>query len=145
MLLELKLVSRSLFSRRRSLVKFTSAVAVAGLVAGVASLIVAQALARGFQDEMRDKLLANTPHVALFREDRADIENWQPITEELKAIENVKSVTGFSSESIFLISSSSSNQAVLSTYDARDHGQDGVVRDLCREGVGGTVRAANRQ
>jgi lipoprotein-releasing system permease protein len=127
-LFELKLVSRSLFTRRRSLVKFTSAVAVAGLIAGVASLIVAQALARGFQEEMRDKLLANTPHVAVFRDDRADIESWQLLTDKLEAIENVKSVVGFSSESIFLIGSSFSNQAILSTYDSQEPSHDGVVR-----------------
>ena len=117
MLLELKLVSRSLFSRRRSLVKFTSAVAVGGLAAGVASLIVAQALARGFQGEMQDKLLANTPHVAVFRGDGADIDDWRRLADELKAIENVENVTGFASESIFLVGPSFSNQAVLSTVD----------------------------
>ncbi|MEO7675072.1 MAG: hypothetical protein ABIU09_13450, partial [Pyrinomonadaceae bacterium] len=81
---ELKLVSRFFFSRRRSLAKFTSAVAVAGLAAGVASLIIAQALASGFQAEMRDKLLANTPHVTLFREDGADIEDWRAVTDRIR-------------------------------------------------------------
>lgn len=128
MLLELKLVSRFLFSRRRSLVKFTSTVAVAGLVAGVASLIIAQALARGFQDEMRDKLLANTPHVAVFRRDGTDITYWQLLTDKLKVVENVESVSGFSSESIFLIGSSFSNQAVLRTYDSMETGREDAVK-----------------
>ena len=128
MLLELKLVSRSLFSRRRSLVKFTSAVAVAGLVAGVASLIIAQALARGFQTEMRDKLLANTPHVTLFREDGADIEDWRAITDKIKSADNVEHVSGSATERIFLVGLSFSDQAVLHTTELSGSGRyDGVV------------------
>jgi lipoprotein-releasing system permease protein len=127
-LLELKLVSRSLFARRRSLVKFTSAVAVAGLVAGVASLIIAQALARGFQTEMRDKLLANTPHIAVFREDGADIEDWRAITDKLKSAENVEQVSGFATERIFLAGLSFSNQAVLQTTELPGANRsDGVI------------------
>jgi lipoprotein-releasing system permease protein len=127
-LLELKLVSRSLFARRRSLVKFTSAVAVAGLVAGVASLIIAQALARGFQTEMRDKLLANTPHIAVFREDGADIEDWRAITEKLKSADNVERISGSATERIFLVGLAFSNQAVLQTTELPGANRpDGVV------------------
>lgn len=128
-LLELKLVSRSLFSRRRSLVKFTSAIAVAGLFAGVASLIVAQALTRGFQGEMQDKLMANTPHVTVFRDDGADIGGWLRLADELKSVENVEDVVGSASESIFLIGLTFSNQAVLRTVDMPvADGDDGLVR-----------------
>ena len=116
-LLELKLVSRSLFSRRRSLVKFTSAVAVAGLIAGVASLIIAQALASGFQSEMRDKLLANTPHIVVFREDGADIEDWRPLTDKLRSADNVEQVSGSATERIFLAGPSFSIQAILQTSE----------------------------
>ncbi|MGB7208935.1 MAG: FtsX-like permease family protein [Pyrinomonadaceae bacterium] len=127
-LLELKLVSRSLFARRRSLVKFTSAVAVAGLVAGVASLIIAQALARGFQTEMRDKLLANTPHIAVFREDGADIEDWRTITDKLKSADNVEQVLGFATERIFLVGLAFSNQAFLQTTELPGANRsDGVI------------------
>lgn len=109
--------------------KFTSAVAVAGLVAGVASLIIAQALARGFQSEMQDRLLANTPHVAMFRVDGADIYDWRRLTDELKSLENVENVTGFASESIFLVGPSFSNQAVLSTFDLLEgeRTDDGII------------------
>jgi lipoprotein-releasing system permease protein len=65
---ELKLAYKYFRLRRRSLARFTSVVAVVGIAAGVASLIVAQALARGFADEMRDKILANTAHISVFLE-----------------------------------------------------------------------------
>ncbi len=127
MLLELKLVSRFLSSRRRSLVKFTSAVAVAGLVASVASLIIAQALARGFLGEMQDKLLANAPHVTVFRDDGAEIDTWRRLTDEIKSVKNVENVSGAASESIFLVGSAFSNQAVLHTFDLSAADRDDSV------------------
>ncbi|MEO7673607.1 MAG: FtsX-like permease family protein [Pyrinomonadaceae bacterium] len=126
---ELKLVSRFFFSRRRSLVKFTSAVAVAGLAAGVASLIIAQALASGFQAEMRDKLLASTPHVALFREDGADIEDWRTVTDRIRTADNVQRVSGSSTERIFLVGPALSNQAILQASELLGPSRsDGVNR-----------------
>ncbi|MET0753691.1 MAG: hypothetical protein ABWZ66_09980, partial [Pyrinomonadaceae bacterium] len=57
---EVKLAWKYFRAQRKSLARFTSAVAIIGIAAGVASLIIAQALARGFADEMQDKILANT-------------------------------------------------------------------------------------
>jgi lipoprotein-releasing system permease protein len=119
-LLELKLVSRFLFSRRRSLAKFTAVVAIAGLAAGVGSLIAAQALARGFQEEMQEKLLANAPHVAVIRADGTDIGNWRSLSAEIATVENVSAVTGAAAESIFLIGASISTPAVMRTSELAD-------------------------
>jgi ABC-type lipoprotein release transport system permease subunit len=47
------------------LARFTSIVAVVGIAAGVASLILAQSLARGFSDEMQSK--DSFEHSAHFR------------------------------------------------------------------------------
>ena len=77
MIFELDLAFRFLRTRRRSLARFTSAVAVVGIAAGVASFIFAQALARGFQSEMQEKILVNTAHISVFRNDGLGIENWK--------------------------------------------------------------------
>ena len=89
---ELKLAWKYFRARRKSLARFTSAVAVLGIAAGVASLIIAQALARGFADEMRDKILANTAHISVFLETGGEIANYREIEEKLKKIENVREV-----------------------------------------------------
>lgn len=126
---EIKLVTRFLLSRKRSLVKFTSAAAIAGLIAGVASLIIAQALARGFQMEMQEKLLANTAHIAVFRHDRLDINDWDRLINELKRIGNVKGIDPAASESIFLIGPSFVDSAVLQTSPLAEAGAgNGLVR-----------------
>ncbi|NJM54357.1 MAG: lipoprotein-releasing system transmembrane subunit LolC, partial [Blastocatellia bacterium] len=77
---ELKLALVYFFAKRKSLARFTSIIAIVGIAAGVASLIFAQSLARGFQEEMRDKILANTAHITVFRKDGFGIKNYQEIS-----------------------------------------------------------------
>ena len=73
---ELKLAWKYSRARRKSLARFTAIVAVTGIASGVAALILAQALARGFADEMRDKILSNTAHITVFRKDGEAIFDW---------------------------------------------------------------------
>ena len=81
---ELKLALKYFRARRKSLARFTSFVAIVGIAAGVASLIIAQSLSRGFADEMQDKILANTSHISIFTNDGAEISNWREIKRKLK-------------------------------------------------------------
>lgn len=89
---ELKLALRNARARRKSLARFTSLVAIVGIAAGVASLIVAQALANGFADEMRDKILANTPHISVSANDGAEISDWRAAKTAVEKIENARVV-----------------------------------------------------
>lgn len=90
MLLSLKLAFRYFRTRRGSLARFTTVAAIIGIAAGVASLIIANALAKGFADEMQDKILANTSHIAISQTDGGEIANWNETAEKLKQIENVE-------------------------------------------------------
>lgn len=90
---ELKLALHNARARRKSLARFTSLVAIVGIAAGVASLIIAQSLARGFADEMRDKILANTAHITVFsNEEGAKIPNWRAAKHSIENTENVRAV-----------------------------------------------------
>ena len=110
---ELKLAWTYFRAKRKSLARFTEIAAIVGICFGVASLIIAQSLARGFQDEMRDKILSNTAHVSVFLKDGAEIFNWQTISENLKSDENVIEVTPTTFENAILSSANSSSYAVL--------------------------------
>lgn len=110
---EFKLASKYFRARRKSLARFTSVVAVASIAAGVASLIVAQALARGFGDEMRDKILANTAHVSIFSTDGAEISGWREIESELEQAENVVSVEPTAYGNAVIISETETSYAIL--------------------------------
>lgn len=98
--------------------RFTEIAAVVGICIGVASLIVAQSLARGFQDEMRDKILSNTAHVSVFLKDGSEIFNWREISENLEQDENVIQVKPTTFESAILNSVNSSSYAVLKVKNA---------------------------
>ncbi len=91
--LSLKLAFRYFRTRRNSLARFTTVAAIAGIAAGVASLIIANALAKGFADEMQNKILSNTAHIAVSMKDGGEIFSWQEISEKLKHIETVETVS----------------------------------------------------
>jgi lipoprotein-releasing system permease protein len=110
---ELKLAWKYFRSRRKSLARFTSIVAVVGIAVGVASLIIAQALARGFQDEMRDKILSNTAHISIFLRDGTEIFNWQEIRQDLEEFGNVAHVTPTTYESVIITGTDATSYAVL--------------------------------
>jgi lipoprotein-releasing system permease protein len=110
---ELKLAWKYFRERRRSLTRFTSIAAIAGIAAGVASLILANALARGFNDEMQDKILANTAHVSVFSADGAKIHNWQAIQTNLRRLENVRQISPTTYESAVISGAQTSAYAIL--------------------------------
>ncbi len=110
---ELKLAWRYFRARRKSLARFTSFVAIIGIAAGVASLIIAQSLARGFSDEMQDKILANTAHVSVFSINETKIADWQKIKENLEQIENVKSISPTTYENSIIVGTQATSYSIL--------------------------------
>lgn len=65
MLFELKLAGRYFRSGKSRLARFTSAVAVAGIAAGLGGFMIANALSEGFANGIRDKVLENTGHITV--------------------------------------------------------------------------------
>ncbi len=110
---ELKLALKYFRARRKSLARFTSLVAVIGIAAGVASLILAQSLAQGFADEMRDKILTNTPHISVFMQNGGEIFNWKDVKRELEKSENVAEISETGFENAVIIGKDASNYAML--------------------------------
>lgn len=113
MSLSLKLAFKYFRTRRKSLARFTTLAAIAGIAAGVASLIIANALAKGFADEMRDKILANTAHIAVSQKDGNTIFNFNDISEKLKQIENVASVSPTTFTNSIIIGEQSVTYSIL--------------------------------
>jgi len=74
--------------RGRRVARWTALAAVAGIACGVAALTIATALANGFRDELRDKILRGTAHVTLAREGGA-IEDPRAVAERVRSIEGV--------------------------------------------------------
>jgi lipoprotein-releasing system permease protein len=90
---ELFLALRYLRARRgRRVARWTALAAVAGIACGVAALTLATALANGFRDELRDKILRGTAHVTLAREGGA-IPNARAVAERVRRVEGVLDAT----------------------------------------------------
>ncbi len=110
---ELKLAFKYFRVQRKSLARFTSFVAIIGIAAGVASLIIANALSNGFSDEMQDKILANTAHITIYTNDGTEILNWRAIKTNLESSANVKEITPTTYESALIVGKAETNYAIL--------------------------------
>ena len=75
------------------LARVSSIAAILGICMGVAALIVAFALANGFRDEMRDKILEGTAHLSVLRADGRPIENYSELAQRLRQINGVVSAS----------------------------------------------------
>lgn len=115
---EIRLAIKYFRARRRSLARFTAVVAVVGIAAGVAALILANALAKGFADEMQNKILANTAHVSVLSADGAEIFDWQTVKEKAGRIENVASIVPTTYENALLIGDKETSYAILKVQNS---------------------------
>lgn len=75
--------------RGRRVAQVTALAAIVGIACGVGALIVAFALANGFRDEMRDKILRGTAHITLTRADTKPIKDWRVLVARLRHVEGV--------------------------------------------------------
>ena len=80
---------RYFFAGQRSalLVSFISLLAIAGLVLGVALLIIVLSVMNGFDRELRDNILSVVPHVQLIHQ--SGIEDWQSERDNIMQMDSV--------------------------------------------------------
>lgn len=110
---EFRLAWKYFRSRRNWLVRFTSIVAVIGIAFGVAALIIANAISKGFADEMQEKVLQNTSHVTIYSEGKTEIADWEIIKRQVEQIENIENFKATTYESAAISSRENSSYAVL--------------------------------
>jgi len=58
-------------------------ISIAGVAAGVASLVVALAINNGFRQDLQNRLLGSTSHINLLRIESDGIKNWRPLMDRL--------------------------------------------------------------
>jgi lipoprotein-releasing system permease protein len=81
---ELFIASRYLRAKRRqAFIGVITAISVAGVAAGVASLVIALAINNGFRQDLQERLLGSTSHINLLRVQSDGIRNWRPLMERL--------------------------------------------------------------
>jgi lipoprotein-releasing system permease protein len=69
--------------RRQAVIGVITGISIAGVAAGVASLIVALSINNGFRQDLQDRLLGSTSHVNLLRIESDGIKDWRPLMDRL--------------------------------------------------------------
>jgi lipoprotein-releasing system permease protein len=81
---ELFIATRYLRAKRRqAVIGVITGISIAGVAAGVASLVVALAINNGFRQDLQNRLLGSTSHINLLRIESDGIKDWRPLMEGL--------------------------------------------------------------
>lgn len=97
--------------------RVTALLAVVGIAFGVSALIVALALANGFRDELRDKILRGTAHITVLRADGQPMFNYREVIERIRKVEGVSDASPTTYEGAVLNGQTGSAYAVLRGID----------------------------
>jgi lipoprotein-releasing system permease protein len=84
MLFELFIASRYLRAKRRqAFIGIITGISIAGVAAGVASLVIALAINNGFRQDLQQRLLGSTSHISLQRIADDGIKDWPTLMDRL--------------------------------------------------------------
>ncbi len=103
--------------RRQQAVSVITGVAILGITIGVAALLVALALIRGFRAEIQDKILQGTAHLNLLKADGGNLENYRELAAQISTLPGVLAASATSYEPILLTIGDRSEQAILKGVD----------------------------
>ncbi len=70
--------------RKQAVIGVITVISIAGVTAGVASLVIALAINNGFRQDLQNRLLGSTSHINLMRTMNDGIQNWRPLMERLE-------------------------------------------------------------
>src|SRR3989440_10928710 len=111
---ELFIATRYLRAKRRqAVIGVITGISIAGVAAGVASLIVALAINNGFRQDLQDRLLGSTSHVSLLRIQSDGIRNWRPLMDALVKTPHVVAVAPAIYEQVLISRGPRARGAVL--------------------------------
>jgi lipoprotein-releasing system permease protein len=128
---EFFLAIRHLRSRRkRRLVRVTTLIALTGIAMGVGALIVALALANGFRDEMRDKILRGTAHITVARRDGQSMGDYDHTSGRIRQLNGVVAASGTTYDGAVISGPKGSAFAVLRGIDASQHARSDIAASI---------------
>src|ERR1700689_4523062 len=99
--------------RRQAVVGIITLISIAGVAAGVASLIVALAITNGMRRDLQDRLLGSTAHVQLMRVASDGIRSWRPLTARLEQLPHVKAASPGLYEQVLISKGARSGGALI--------------------------------
>ncbi|MGE0405456.1 MAG: ABC transporter permease, partial [Candidatus Korobacteraceae bacterium] len=138
---ELFIAARYLRAKRKqAVIGVITAISVAGVTAGVASLVIALSINNGFRQDLQQRLLGATSHVSLLRVESDGIRDWRSMLDRLEDQPNVVAAAPAIYEQVLISRGARAKGAILKgvlpEYEAR-------VSDLLQSVRIGSVEPLN--
>jgi lipoprotein-releasing system permease protein len=132
---ELFIASRYLRAKRKqAVIGVITGISIAGVAAGVASLVVALAINNGFRQDLQDRLLGSTSHVNLLRSMGDGIHDWRPLMERLQKQPHVIAAAPDIYEQVLISIGSNARGAVLKGIIPQDERKVSDLLDSVKQG-----------
>jgi lipoprotein-releasing system permease protein len=132
---ELFIASRYLRAKRRqAFIGIITGISIAGVAAGVASLVVALAINNGFRQDLQQRLLGSTSHISLLRVEDDGIQDWPSLMDKLSKRPHVVAAAPAIFEQVLISRGPRARGAVLKGMIPRYERQVGDVLNSVKEG-----------
>ena len=131
---ELFIAARYLRAKRRqAVVGVITAISVAGVAVGVASLIIALAITNGMRRDLQERLLSSTAHVELMRVQDDGIRDWRALLDRLAHLPHVTAAAPGLYEPVLISRGARSGGALIKGIIPS---QENTVSDLIQPTLG---------
>jgi lipoprotein-releasing system permease protein len=120
--------------RKQAVIGVITGISIAGVAAGVASLIIALAINNGFRQDLQDRLLGSTSHVNLLRSMDDGIRDWRPLMKRLEKQPHVLAAAPDIYEQVLISIGSNARGAVLKGIIPQDERRVSDLLDSVKEG-----------
>ncbi len=137
---ELFIASRYLRAKRRqAFIGIITGISIAGVAAGVASLVIALAINNGFRQDLQQRLLGSTSHISLQRIADDGIKDWPPLMERLSKQPHVVAAAPAIFEQVLISRGPRARGAVLKGMIPRYERKVGDLLTTVKEGSTGEL------
>jgi lipoprotein-releasing system permease protein len=120
--------------RKQAVIGVITGLSIAGVAAGVASLVVALAVNNGFRQDLQDRLLGSTSHINLLRTMGDGMRDWRPLMERLQKQPRVIAVAPDIYEQVLISVGPRARGAVLKGIIPKDERRVSDLLDSVKEG-----------
>ena len=132
---ELFIATRYLRAKRRqAFIGIITGISIAGVAAGVASLVVAMAITNGFRQDLQQRLLGSTSHISLQRIADDGIQNWPALMDRLSKQPHVVAAAPAIFEQVLIARGPRARGAVLKGMIPRYERKVGDLLNSVKEG-----------
>ena len=131
--------------RKQAVIGVITGISIAGVAAGVASLVIALAVNNGFRQDLQERLLGSTSHVNLLRTMGDGIREWRPLMERLRKQPHVVAVAPDIYEKVLISRGSRASGAVLKGILPQDERKVSDLLDSVRQGSADALDQADQK